>query len=694
MNNIYGNQNFSWWIGVVENRQDPEKLGRCKVRIFGYHTDDLSILPTKDLPWAAPMMPITSASTSGVGVAPVGPVEGTWVVGWFLDGDEKQQPIMMGTFTGKSNKTPTIEKLLINEEIKAGNVATTSSGTAVYDGAGNTVKLDNVANADVSLPNYIDIPTVLPHPLNPTQNPTGPLNDPAFASQQGFSDPNKIYPKIDYAGLPDTNKLAAEDTSHKYFKTKEYYRKNNIQIASSDEVWSEPETAYNAEYPFNQVIESEAGHVIELDSTPNAERIHIYHKSGTYIEIDINGTMVKKVIGDNYEVCDNNGYVYVKGAYSLTVGGPTKILVQNNADIEVNGNLYVTGHADTLVQSTKTIQVVAEDIKVSGKSSLELTSDGPVNIQGSSITMNAKSGAFAAKASKEMALQSGSSSTASIKGGLELLFDAATVKTKMGAITVASTKLPVYTPPESKSVLGISSKSTLTRPDRNQQIYNGDSLEFDSDAILKEKIASGEIVARPMTRGLKIDTNSASTKKAVTVDTSEFDNYGEFPGSLKLSKYFYLRDLCLKGKKSDNQIIEQKGLTKAQIVGNLKHLAVNVLDPIKDKYSDMIISSGFRHGTTNSDHFVGQAVDIQFIRHPKSDYYEIIKWIRTNIPFKQLLLEYRTEPKGLVVWIHVALSRDGAKSGLPIATFYNDRPSAPGAKNAFVQLDEITNYLG
>ena len=131
MNNIYGNQNFSWWIGVVENRQDPEKLGRCKVRIFGYHTDDLSILPTKDLPWASPMMPITSASTSGVGVAPVGPVEGTWVVGWFLDGDEKQQPIMMGTFTGRSTKTSTIEKLLINEEFKAGNVVTTSSGNAV-----------------------------------------------------------------------------------------------------------------------------------------------------------------------------------------------------------------------------------------------------------------------------------------------------------------------------------------------------------------------------------------------------------------------------------------------------------------------------------------------------------------------------------------------------------------------------------
>ena len=39
MQGIFNKDGFNWWIGVVENRQDPEKLGRCKVRIFGYHTD-------------------------------------------------------------------------------------------------------------------------------------------------------------------------------------------------------------------------------------------------------------------------------------------------------------------------------------------------------------------------------------------------------------------------------------------------------------------------------------------------------------------------------------------------------------------------------------------------------------------------------------------------------------------------------
>lgn len=102
MNNLYQNGGFYWWMGVVEDRMDPKALGRCRVRIAGYHGPDKTVLPTQDLPWAIPLMPITSASVSGVGHAPVGPVEGTWVLGFFLDGDECQVPVMMGTFPGSA----------------------------------------------------------------------------------------------------------------------------------------------------------------------------------------------------------------------------------------------------------------------------------------------------------------------------------------------------------------------------------------------------------------------------------------------------------------------------------------------------------------------------------------------------------------------------------------------------------------
>ena len=102
INNLYNVQGFFWFVGVVENRNDPLRAGRCQVRIFGDHTSDKEQLPTADLPWAIPMLPITSASISGKGQSPVGPVEGTWVVGWYLDGPDKQMPMMVGTVSATS----------------------------------------------------------------------------------------------------------------------------------------------------------------------------------------------------------------------------------------------------------------------------------------------------------------------------------------------------------------------------------------------------------------------------------------------------------------------------------------------------------------------------------------------------------------------------------------------------------------
>ena len=98
---MYGE--FVWWQGVVEDRLDPLKLGRCRVRVLGYHTDNKEDgvgIPTADLPWATPSQPITSAAMNGVGTTPMGPVEGTWVFGFFRDGKNAQEPVIIGTFGG------------------------------------------------------------------------------------------------------------------------------------------------------------------------------------------------------------------------------------------------------------------------------------------------------------------------------------------------------------------------------------------------------------------------------------------------------------------------------------------------------------------------------------------------------------------------------------------------------------------
>ena len=99
-----GKEGFVWAVGVVENRFDPLYLGRCRVRWLGWHTKDKMDLPTKLLPWAHPLLPITSASQTGVGTSPTGPVEGTWVMGFFRDGDAANDPVMIGTLPGRPDK--------------------------------------------------------------------------------------------------------------------------------------------------------------------------------------------------------------------------------------------------------------------------------------------------------------------------------------------------------------------------------------------------------------------------------------------------------------------------------------------------------------------------------------------------------------------------------------------------------------
>ena len=62
-----GQDGFYWGIGVVEDRFDPEKLNRIRVRWLGIHDDDKDKILTKDLPWAQVMQPVSSSSMAGVG---------------------------------------------------------------------------------------------------------------------------------------------------------------------------------------------------------------------------------------------------------------------------------------------------------------------------------------------------------------------------------------------------------------------------------------------------------------------------------------------------------------------------------------------------------------------------------------------------------------------------------------------------
>ena len=79
---------------MVENRVDPLAVGRCKIRIFGWHNENPKILPTDDLPWAQAMIPLNDSKNFSA------PRVGDWIVGFFLDGEQAQLPVMMGVLPG------------------------------------------------------------------------------------------------------------------------------------------------------------------------------------------------------------------------------------------------------------------------------------------------------------------------------------------------------------------------------------------------------------------------------------------------------------------------------------------------------------------------------------------------------------------------------------------------------------------
>ena len=94
MDNFLGKDGFTWWYGVVEDTNDPLKAGRVRVRVFGWHTDNLQELPTKDLPWAQPgLSPSNSKSFSP-------PRLGDYVMGFFSDGESAQAPVLLSVFPG------------------------------------------------------------------------------------------------------------------------------------------------------------------------------------------------------------------------------------------------------------------------------------------------------------------------------------------------------------------------------------------------------------------------------------------------------------------------------------------------------------------------------------------------------------------------------------------------------------------
>jgi len=327
MANFMGKDGFQWFVGVVEDRKDPQTLGRLRVRCLGYHTEGLDKLPTADLPWAHVMNPITSATVSGLGQSPLGAVEGTWVVGFFQDGADAQQPIIIGTLPGVPSELPDITS-------KKGFMDTING---VY-------------------PKYKDETDVNRLAVN-SKTATGPHSDketnPHSTLTIRRADRTTHIGRADFTEVPafmsdlDNQTLTGDDGTE----------------------FNEPTIPYAAEYPHNHVYESEAGHIREIDDTPDHERIHERHASGTGYEIHPDGTKVTRVKKDNYTITTGDDLVHIKGNQSTTTDGGIRVFVNadggtedNNYTIEVGNNANVN------------IQVNKGDVNV-------VTTEGDINLK-------------------------------------------------------------------------------------------------------------------------------------------------------------------------------------------------------------------------------------------------------------------------------------------------------------------------
>jgi hypothetical protein len=270
--NFAGKNGFTWWVGIVEDRKDPIKLGRCRVRCVGWHADDKMRLPTKDLPWATPSFPLNNTNTYA-------PKEGDMVFGFFVDGENAQEPVMLGVL-------PNIP-LFAADRQKAYNDPRTQE------------------QLDLS-------------PLKPNETANN-------------------YPR--YLDEPTTSRLARNDSDFvsPILTTKQTNKATRV----------EPDSYYNAQYPYNNVYESESGHALEFDDTKDNERIHMYHRSGSYVEFGPLGDRSERIQRDRFSVTVRNDNVYIQGTANIFVDGDVNWKVGGDFNLTVGGKMNVSAGSKT-----------------------------------------------------------------------------------------------------------------------------------------------------------------------------------------------------------------------------------------------------------------------------------------------------------------------------------------------------------
>jgi hypothetical protein len=277
-------------------------MGRYRVRCYGYHTKDKEEIPTDKLPWATPMVPITSASMTESGQSATGLYQGSWVVGFFRDGSNAQDPVIMGSIPSQSSEVDYQFGFTDPDE-------------------------------RYPVPEKLDIP----------ETPRAAKTTSEINYKQAFSYTKKVELRAEHDIVPTAN--AAHEMNWKF--------------PPIDDVVAPV-------YPANHVLSyekkddaDEASHIIEVDCTPGQERISTIHRTGTYREITPVGDETSVIVGNDFQVVVKNRNVNVLGNCNLTVDSNCSTYVKGNWNIQVDGNVitnvggyYEENIGKTLKQTT------------------------------------------------------------------------------------------------------------------------------------------------------------------------------------------------------------------------------------------------------------------------------------------------------------------------------------------------------
>lgn len=268
------------YIGVVEDRWDPEQMGRVRVRVAGVHTGNIGEIPTETLPWATVMTPTTSASISEIMQTPH-IIEGSWVVVFFTD-SHFQNPVVIGTLPGKP-----AQKMKGDRGFK--------DPSDIYPLYLNEADTPFEARAR----RYKESSSYLSKKVGQTKN-------------------------VPIAKRPRVSSVAADKDETEYERI----------------TWEEfnPLNDHVPQYPFNHVTKTESGIVEEFDDTPNNVRTSRFHPSGTYEEVYQDGSRAVHVEGAEKVVIKGKCDVYIANDANVTVNGNMTHYVIGDYKLEVTGD--------------------------------------------------------------------------------------------------------------------------------------------------------------------------------------------------------------------------------------------------------------------------------------------------------------------------------------------------------------------